>query len=277
MGDDDLHGSIVLEGDLAREHLDEHAGQPVDVAPPVELLAHDLLRAHVGRSAADRTILGDRHVGVQGPHLGHAEIDDLHQIRLAMSSGHQKNVLGFQVSMDDPPGVGVVNGLAHLAHDRDRFGEADRTMDGHSLAQRPALEELHDEKKLTVTRLPEVEERDDIRMCETAGALCFLVETLHGRLVLCRGRRDQLQRDLSLHRVLERTIDDTHPSASEHAEQRVPIVDTRTDSRVPRALYDEHFPPVDRADLSIDGEEITAGRTDPFGRFRHSEASSPEE
>ena len=95
---------VAGERRLAAEHLIEHAAQRVHVRAIVDLARPAaLLGRHVARRAHDRAQLGP---GVRliprGGKLGDAEIQELGPFPMRhVRIGHQHDVFGFQISMDD--------------------------------------------------------------------------------------------------------------------------------------------------------------------------------
>ncbi len=105
-------------GRLARQHLEQHAAQAVDVAPPVEVLASvDLLRAHVGRSADH--VPGGGLRAADGP--GDAEVRHQRVPRI------QQDVGRLDVAVDHVAAVRVAQRVRHLASDLERLGHRELT------------------------------------------------------------------------------------------------------------------------------------------------------
>ncbi len=140
--------------------------------------------------------------------LRDAEVRDLHRARFV-----EQQVLRLDVAMHDAVLVRVLQRLADRRHDGQRLlrREAARL---HRLPQIHAIHELH-EQVVKPARLPEIVDRDDVRMIERRERLGLVRETF-GKLRIGHPlRREQLQRDQAAQRLLPRLIDHAHPAAPE--------------------------------------------------------------
>ena len=104
-----LERRVPLEGQAARQHLEEDDAQRVDVRARVGLLALDLLGRHVlGRP--------DHHAGARDPlGLDRAGDPEIHDPGVAVAVDH--DVLGLEVAVDDAQAVGFRQALADLPGD----------------------------------------------------------------------------------------------------------------------------------------------------------------
>jgi hypothetical protein len=107
---DDGPGGGSGEGRPSREHLEQHTPQGIEIRPAVHVrVPGTLLRAHVVGSP-------HRHArGCERLHAGGGECPGDPEVRHHRLSFLQEDVLGFDVPMDDPLPVGVVQGIRHLA------------------------------------------------------------------------------------------------------------------------------------------------------------------
>ena len=154
-----------MKGALPGGHLVEHAAQGEDVGEVIDRLAAHLLGRHVAHRAEDRPGHGAAHrrrgadVGPEslGSRPREAEIEDLQP-----PVAGEEEVLGLEVAVHDAPLV--------------RRGEAARDVDAEvddlahrqpaatqPLAQRLALQELHDRVRLAAL-VAEVMDREDVGM-----------------------------------------------------------------------------------------------------------------
>ena len=112
--EDDAERRLALEGDPARDHLEEHRPQGVDVGPAVDVAAVRLLRGHVLRRPDDDPGAGDA-AGVE--RAGDAEVHDL---GVAVLVDH--DVLRLEVAVDDAQPVGLGQPFGDLPGQADGLG-----------------------------------------------------------------------------------------------------------------------------------------------------------
>jgi hypothetical protein len=95
----------------AAEHLVEHYAEAVDVGAAIDTVscARDLLRGHVARAARD-----DPEHAASRLRFIQAE-PEIHKYWRAV--GGEEDVGGFDVAVDDEPGVGVDQGVGHGGRD----------------------------------------------------------------------------------------------------------------------------------------------------------------
>ena len=173
----DRHRRVgVVERDLAREQLERHAADRVEVGPRPDVLRHRLLGRHVGRRADGVPGRGHERAGLHlRRRLGDAEVGDLHP-----PVGRDHEVLGLEVAVDDPVLLGVrepgEQPLEHAADLRERQLPDVR-------AQRPALDVLHRDVRRAVV-LEVVVDGDDVRVRERPGD----ARLAHEALARTRGR-----------------------------------------------------------------------------------------
>ena len=93
-------------------------------------------------------------------YLGDAEVEDLH-LQRAVRLRYQLNVLRLEIAVDNPLRVDGAEGPAHLVGNERHLRRVHRAP-SDELAERLALEELHDEVGLAAGRLAEVQDLDDV-------------------------------------------------------------------------------------------------------------------
>ncbi len=100
----DRHRRVgVVERDVAREQLERHAADRVEVSPRTDVLRHGLLGRHVSWRADSRPGRGQERAGLHPRgRLGDAEVRDLHA-----PVGRDHEVLGLQVAVHDLVRLGV--------------------------------------------------------------------------------------------------------------------------------------------------------------------------
>lgn len=181
----------LREGGLAREELLEHGPQGVHVARRRHRLPADLLRAHEAGRSLDPSELapvvvdergpvgrldlpvdqpvGDRD-GLGGVRAGDAEVQHLDG---AVVGDH--HVLGFEVPVDDAPGVGRGQGVADPVRDLEFPVLPEVGLEG--LPQGAALDQLQDEE-VRVLALDEVVDVADVGVVQQGEDLRLFEETL---------------------------------------------------------------------------------------------------
>jgi hypothetical protein len=219
--------ALSHEQPLGREHLVETRADGEDVGAMIDGQATHLLGAHVAELPLEHARL---RLGVSGRCLRDAEIDHLH---LALV-GHQA-VLRAHVAMDDSErptaavllAVRVVEPLTHLGADpRAHRG-------GHLLPHLP--EAVHDLEQVfapdvlhrdvvRVGDLPELVDRNDVRVRQLPGDLRLVDEHLDEIFILRHRRQDPLDRqDLleALHAERLRRVDLRHATDRDAVDEQV--------------------------------------------------------
>src|SRR5260221_6147857 len=158
----------------------------------VDIVTPCLLRRHVERAAEDGAALRET-VRVWLLELGNAEIDEL-RLELAVVALREKDVLGFDVPMDDSLGVRDRERVRYGKQGADGLDGAQATPLRESRAEVFAVQELHDDERIVAARLAEVVDADDGGMTET-GRRTRLVEQAVRHLGSRHLTPDQLDRD----------------------------------------------------------------------------------
>ena len=163
-------GRQAGEWRLAGQHLVEHAGQTVEVAPPVHLsLSGGLLRAHIGRRAEREAGLGESLSPGCVHRSRNAEISDHRLLSL------EQDVLRLDVPVDDSLPVRVRERRRDVLTDPERRSHRQLFLAHQALAQRFALDEGHRVPELS-SALSRVEDRQNVRVLQPRGDADFLEE-----------------------------------------------------------------------------------------------------
>src|SRR5262249_47815610 len=109
--------------------------------------------------------------------LGNPEIDELRKNVAVLHD--EEDVVGLQIAVSDPRGVGGVEGACERSQDRDRGGHVDTTVVFEIVAQGFALEELHHEVVTAVVEDSEREDVDDVAMLDAIDRAGLGDETRH--------------------------------------------------------------------------------------------------
>ena len=208
---EDGGGAVPHEGPLPAEQLVEDHARGEDVAAPVELLAADLLRAHVVDGAHHHARLGD-----PGPaELGDAEVHDLHRAVL-----EQADVRGLDVAVHDAVLVREVQAAQHLHHDLQLLLQEERLSRAHQRLEVHAREQLHrDEGEAPV--LAQLEDGDDVGVLQPRRGPGLDLEALAALLVERALDGEGLDRHLALQDLVPAAVDHPHPAPPDAAHHRV--------------------------------------------------------
>ena len=189
--------ALALERSLAGEALEEQAAERVDVRPPVDRRALDLL----GRDVRDRADEGP----LPGEALDRGEVPGETEVAeigvLARFRPLHEDVAGLDVAVDEAESVGRVEGARDLSDEIDGAIGTQRALALEDLAQVEPVHEAHDEVEHPVL-LAGCERRDDVRLLERGGDPRFAQEPLAEALVPRELGDQDLERDLLSLRVL---------------------------------------------------------------------------
>ena len=155
-----------FEGQFTRHHHVQRGSQRINVATGVGVLGvAKLFRGHeMGRAQA---AAGARQVVVGLQFLDEAQIGQFH-----LAVGRQQHVVRLHVAVDQAFLVGFLQSLADLGDDANRFFLVLAAIALDFLAQRLALDELHDQV-MRCAFLSEVQCFDDVRMIDLLGDVVF--------------------------------------------------------------------------------------------------------
>ena len=210
-----------VEGRLPDEQLVEQHPQRVHVGPRVDVRTRlELLGAHVRRSAdgmLPREVVGDL-VQRRRRGLGDTEVDDL-RLRVAVDLGDQ-DVRRLEVAVDHSVLVRVLDGQARRTEEPQARARVQLLLDA-VFGDGRAVDQLHHEVRPPRLGGPGVEDASDARVVHARQDGALRLEARH-HLQVVRARLDELQRDLTLERLLlPGTEDDAEAAFPETLEQLV--------------------------------------------------------
>ena len=216
MRDSRIFGRDFLEDGedvVAFEHRDggEHfvegnaKGENVGATVSLGTAAGGLFRGHVAWRAHDLTGDGEFHLLAVFA-FGNAEVSNFDLTGLI-----EENVTGFDVAMDDAVFVGVVQGFGSLADEFKGFTRRNRAA-GDTVSQRFAFDEIHREEILAVL-CSEIVDRNDIRVLQFGGGLCFFEEPFDVFATRGRATLENFQRDDAIKAALACPVDDADAAA----------------------------------------------------------------
>ena len=122
-----------------------------------------------------------------------------------------EQIVGLDVAMKDATVVSGGEDIEDLLRDAERVVHGERAIDEQPLAQRPALEHLHDEEGRAVRRQVIVQDRDRPRVLDLVGDVAFAQEALDEGRLHRELRAEHLHGDASPVAV-RRGIDLGHPA-----------------------------------------------------------------
>ena len=201
----------------AREQKVDDGAETEEVAAVIDGLAEGLFGAHVPGGSEDMPVLGlllgrrrSQTVGgfLQHP-LGQAEVQDLDLAALV-----QADILGLDVTMDDPAGVGGIERVGDLNGDRHDAGNLQRSL-LHEVTQRLAFHELHGDERQSVFGLADVVHDADVRMIERRSGFGLGQEPLPAVRIVRQIRRQELDRRLPVETCVFRQEHFPHPACAE--------------------------------------------------------------
>ena len=209
------HRAVALEGDLAREHLEEHDADRVEVRPLVYPLALGLFRRKVLCRAEDGARL--RHALVAG--VRDAEVGDLHGARVV-----DEDVLRLHVAVDHAVLVGVGECREQAQRDADRVVAAEPAAPPDELFEGLALDVLHHDEVGAVEGAP-VEDGDEVGVAEACRRLRLAPEALDELGVPHVAGEQHLEGYAASQVQIFAEVDVGHPAAAQLAQHAVPLVD----------------------------------------------------
>lgn len=219
-GGGDGGDALALKWSPAAEHLVEDDAERPDIGPGVRVLeAADLLGGHVMNGPGDEARGGEARV--RGPlgaleDLGEPEIEDLDE-RCTVGSSRKKEVLGFEVAVEDAAGVGLRDGESGLEEEVDGLGDrqwAALLEDGGEIG---ALEVLQDHVRSAVIEGADVEDAGDVLAFERGGGSGLAQESGTGVGELGGRREEEFDRDAALQDEVPGREDDSHAARAEDA------------------------------------------------------------
>ena len=135
-----------------------------------------MLRAHVFGGSDGESGVGEALADRRFERRRDAEITDDRVTRL------EEDVLGLDVPVHDPGGMGVRQGISHIPRDAERVLDGQSLLSGQPDAEGLPFDVGHDEEEerpfpsLVLADLPAVEQREDVGVAQLGGDLDFAEE-----------------------------------------------------------------------------------------------------
>ncbi len=199
--------------------LVEHDAGGVDVGARVELLAADLLRAHVIGRAADGAARGQVRVALAAQ-LGDAEVEHL-DVLFAGAQRLDEDVLRLEVAVHDAGGVRLIERRQRLAEQVHQARRRQRRLVADDLRQVAPAQQLHHQEQRARVRLAEVEHLDRVRMAQPRRRPRLRLKSPEGLDVGRHLGVQELDRHGSVEREVVRAI---HPSHRADADELGDVV-----------------------------------------------------
>jgi hypothetical protein len=149
--------------------------------------------------------------------LGEAEVGDA-DARGAGGVAFEEDVLGLDVAVDDAPRVGVREGVADLAGDRDGFFEGESLRLLHAVSQADAVDQLHDEVAEALG-LAEFVGGDDVGVGEAGEDAGLVLEALVERRVVEDFAWEELDGDVAVEGALAGAVDGAHAALAQEFQE----------------------------------------------------------
>ena len=215
VGVDHGHVGDPRERDRPRERLEQHAAEPVDVGPSVDVVAANLLRRDVVDGADEMTV-GRPTVGdaLRQPEVGEVDV-------LAAVLAVEEDVRRLHVAVDEPASMRRVQGVGDLARDRDRARRLQRALAPEERLEVRALDEAHRDEQ-AIVGLAGLVDRHHVRMVERRRDPRLAQEALAKARVLRVALGEELERHAALEPRIEGAVDLPRPPAPDELLDLVP-------------------------------------------------------
>jgi len=175
----DLDGAVRFERHRARDHLERHRAERIDVGGRIDLRALCLFGRQVQRRSHHDT--GPCPVVstalLPAGQLREAEVEQFH-LRLLVLARLEIDVVGLEVAVHDTRLVRRLQCLRDRLEHLECLGKLQRLL--QAITQRLALEPLHDKEAPTVGKLAEAEHVDDVRVTDLIHRLRLEHEAIDG-------------------------------------------------------------------------------------------------
>ena len=195
------------------EQLEQHAGERVDVGPPVHGPVLEPLGRHVVERAEGGP--GERQCGparLPGGGAGDAEVDQVGELVLVVAA--HEHVGRLDVAVHQPGRVRGVQRPRHLGQDPDRAARRHRALRLDHRGEVDAVDQPHVDEQRAVD-LPEVVDRDDVRLGQLRGQRRLAAEAgLELRVARERGGQP-LERDRAPAPGVPRAVDLAHAAPAD--------------------------------------------------------------
>jgi hypothetical protein len=187
-----------------------------------------------------------------------------HFHHVASLGGHDHDVVGFEVAVDDAEVVGGLETVGALAEEVNGAGQGKRAGFLEHGGERLALHELHGEVDGAVFRLAEVVDRADVGVIDPAGVGGLAIETGNGLRIVAHPGAHHLDGALPPHLDVLGEIDRAHPAFAQLFRDVITVGNNLAyqvaagvgrPKRLPVALAEPDFIPIlrpaDRAELHV--------------------------
>ena len=168
----------ALERQAPGQHLEQHRAERVDVGGRVGLGARGLLGCHVVGRADDELLRRAGHRRLVVDVRADAEVDDLDEVEVAVL-GHEHDVAGLEVAVNDPRLVGRAERARDLAGDVHGASGGDPALLLDHRGEVLTIEQLGDRVDAAVVELADVEHLGDVRVLELLRRLGVADEAGH--------------------------------------------------------------------------------------------------
>jgi hypothetical protein len=210
------HRSALVERAATGEQLVRDDAEGVEVGGAGGGLAEGLLGREVVRRAEHLAGLG---VSRPVDGAGDAEVGELHR-----AVGHDEDVRGLDVAVDDAGLVGRPEGERGLRHDRPYLARVEGALALDEVGQRLTGDELHDEVG-EVVLLAVVEDSGDVDVREVGGVQRLVAEAEREDLLVVQAGPKDLHRDLALEDAVAGLPDVAHAPGRDAGGQRVAVTE----------------------------------------------------
>ena len=224
------HLCRTVERAAARDHFVEHGTEGKDIGSRVRRFSLDLFGSHVSRGAQDRPFLGLRALRslgavcrellacrIEASRLGQLREAEIQNLDGASVADH--DVRWLDVAMQNPGGVRRRQRICNL-HRVLQAVRNRQSVAGKQLGQRRARDVLHRDEVDTLV-LPDVVDRDDVRMIERGGGSGLVDEALSALFADRSVVPEQLDGDGPSEAHVDRTVDDAHAAFTDRRQYLV--------------------------------------------------------
>ena len=226
----EARGRIPLKGRRAGQHLVKHDAERVDVAARINRALFALIWRHIARRADNDVLAGQRDAAIQVlANLSDAEVNDLDPVRVAVIT--DDDVVGLDVAMNDAHGVRGVERATDLSEDVGGAVERQRSLLPYQLAERDAVDILHDDERRIAFANAIIHHVDGVGMMDTRGGARLLLEALAERRVGGEKWLENLDGDLLAHLRVSSAIHITHAASAEQFFEAILVFESSADER----------------------------------------------
>ena len=221
---EDLPGGFAAKGALARQHLEHHQAECIDIRARVDFAAARLFRREVVERADDVARLR------QARPVHRARDSEVRDVGAALVV--DQHVGGLQVAMDHGLRVRGAERLGEVVRDLAMTSSTgSRAALVEDLPQRAAVDMVH-RQEVQVAVLADVVDAHDVLVRDLAREHQFLLEALeHARIRLVGAQR--LQGDVDVQPLVVHAIDHAHRADAGETDHAIAAGDQRADGEHP--------------------------------------------